>query len=98
MLGRQRIRILDTFDLDTRKMYEDKHCTCVAKFNIQPWCDKWSRGLHEPFCVLNGGMMSRFCPGSWQLTIDGRPVDAYVTSDPVICKKAESKSYVYYRE
>ena len=81
-------------DLDTKKVFEENYCTCAALFGIQAWCETWLGG-DESLCVLNGGAMSRFCPRTWQVTISGRLVDAYLSSDLLICKKAERKSFIY---
>ena len=77
--------------LETKNVYENTYCTCAEKLGIQAWCSKWSTSLDESFCILNGGVQSRFCPGAWQLTIDGREVNDYLSSDPFICAQAESK-------
>ena len=75
-------------------MYENKYCNCTARFGIQSWCKKWSSSMDDSFCILNGGVLSGFCPGSWQLTIGGEKYDEYLSSDPFTCNKAESKNRI----
>ena len=66
----------------------------MRKFGAEAWCGKWSTSFDESFCILNGGSQSVFCPGAWQLTINGQYVDNYYSTDPLICQKAESKSII----
>ena len=58
-----------------------------------PWCQRWSPSIKEPFCVLNGGLLSKFCPGAIPLripvTIHGQAFDDYYSSHSAICSKSD---------
>ena len=60
---------------------------------ILPWCDRWSDLINKSFCVLNGGLSSRFCPSATRLVVDETIVDDYISTDPSVCNKTERKLF-----
>ena len=78
-------------------MFESANCNCVAKRiakrNFVPWCTKLFPNNDELFCILNGGLNSKRCPGAKRLEWYLRTVEEYYTSDESACKKAASKFY-----
>ena len=79
------------FILVAKFAYENTYCNCTAKYGIPPWCGKWSIGIKESFCILNGGLKSKFCPGSKRYIKNGQPLNEGLSSHPSICNKAERR-------
>ena len=69
-----------------KRDYENTYCNCSAKSLEPSWCGKWFN-MKEPYCILNGGLESRDCPGAWRV----KGIDFYASSHPSVCKKSESK-------
>ena len=75
--------------LDLKKTFEEAYCNCTEKHNVPCWCGHWSSTILKPFCILNGGLSSEFCPGAIRLTIHGKAVDDYFSSDESVCNRAK---------
>ena len=75
------------YALDNKMSYQNTYCNCAKRYAMADWCQKWSVHISDPFCVLNGGAHSKFCPGAEQLIWDGKKVDHYISSNPSICNK-----------
>ena len=73
--------------------FEDIHCNCTRKHGFPDWCEYWRASeITKPFCVLNGGLTSRFCPEAIPLNIDGKEVGDYFSSDKSVCNRAKRKN------
>ena len=79
------------FISDTKRSYQNAYCNCAEKYEVQPWCAKWSNNTKKLFCILNGGLASKYCPGARRLRLDGQQLDDYFTSNPTICTRGERK-------
>ena len=77
--------------LENQKTYENRYCTCAASREYPLWCRKWSATYNKSYCILNGGLKSKYCPGARRFQIDGRIVDNYFSSHPAVCRKSERK-------
>ena len=71
---------------DAKEEYEDTYCNCTTKAGSVPWCGKWSSKINESYCVLNGGLQAKHCPGARLLKSDD-----YISSHPSVCNKSERK-------
>ena len=90
----QKVSEKEIFVLDVKTVYKSTLCKCSAKYIFPPWCVKRSASSNESFCVLNGGLNSRFCPGFKRLIKDGKPVDAGISNHPFVCNKAKRKLFI----
>ena len=72
-------------------MFENTYCNCTEKYDTPAWCGKYITGIKKPFCVLNGGLGSKFCPDAMRLEIDGTTVGDYISSDLHVCNKSIRK-------
>ena len=75
--------------------YVNTHCRCAQRHGIPSWCEKWFGNSERPFCVLNGGLHSKSCPGAYHLSIYGEIVNDYVSSHPSVCNKSSRKLSFY---
>ena len=82
------------FVSDNKILFENTYCNCTTDNNRLPWCERWSSQINSLYCVLNGGIMSRSCPGATRLGINGRLVNEFFSSDSSICKRAERRSFI----
>ena len=82
------VQFFFNFILDSRKTYENNNCNCSEKYNFPSWCQRWEAKINMSFCVLNGGLKSKLCPGALQLKVKGKSVDDYISSDTSICNEA----------
>ena len=77
-----------------RTEYEAEHCHCDTsdKYpHVMPYCNKWFDSHNSSYCILKGGLLSRYCPGSRKLT--GK--DMYVTSDESICNASIGEILIF---
>ena len=77
--------------LDIKISYQDTFCNCSEKYGKAAWCHNWWSVIREPFCVLNGGLHLKFCPGASPYAIYGQEFHDYYSSDSTICKKSACK-------
>ena len=75
--------------LDNKVNFENTYCNCSGHYGgMPPWCGQWARDSNVSFCILNGRLKSRLCPGAKRLKISGEVFDEYFSSDPSVCKRA----------
>ena len=84
-------KTLDGFVSDTQKIFEDTYCNCTDKYKLPDWCIKKSWRIKKPYCILNGGLKSEFCPGAIRFEISRKRVDDYYSYHPSVCDKAARK-------
>ena len=77
-----------------KRTYQHAYCHCTRKHEIPNWCEKWSSDYNKSFCILDGGLRSKFCPDVLRLSLGGRKVDDYLSSDPSICNESARKCKV----
>ena len=73
--------------------FQNAYCNCTGKYMVPNWCEYWPGLINKSFCVLNGGLTSKFCPEATRLIIDGTEVDDYISSDASICNKSARKLF-----
>ena len=76
------------------KDFENRYCNCTEKHGIAPLCQKWSTNINKPFCILNGGPMSKTCPDAVPLEIQGKLVGDYFSSNASVCNKSTRKYFI----
>ena len=83
--------IVSVFDiLDKKKKYEMENCQCgtFEEYpNTNSYCQRWSSRINESYCLLKGGLLSRYCAGATKLERH----DIYRTADESICNKSSGK-------
>ena len=91
-MGSDNFACSHNFISDKRKKFEEAYCNCTGKYSVPPWCGNWSSTIKKPFCVLNGGLTSRFCPEAIPLNVHGKEVGDYFSSDKSVCNRAKRKN------
>ena len=76
------------FLLDQEIRYKETYCKCIKTNVAGPWCSRWSYTTSKSFCVLNGSLASKFCPGAMEMILNGRAVDDFISSDTYVCNKS----------
>ena len=74
-------------DAMRKRDYETNYCQCAPKHGVPSWCGKWSSKIKDSFCILNGGLQSKHCPGATRL----QGLNDYISSHPSVCNKSKRK-------
>ena len=90
---RQVTQYVLSFDyvLEVKKQYDNEYCNCTEKHGMGAWCQKWSKFIKKQFCVLSGGLNSKFCQGALPLAMHGKDLNDYFSSHPSVCGKSARK-------
>ena len=78
---------------DSKALYHRTYCKCTEKHDLPAWCGNWADSKNYSWCILYGGLKSRFCPGAEQFKVNGSLVD-YFSYDVSVCNLSESKYFV----